>query len=128
VKDELTHHRALVSPLGRKRLFFGRWDDKFLREAYAYKPQSCIGDLLNMGLVRAYHGVPKGQLLLNIHDAVLGQARVEDIDAVVRDTRACMNIPLTIKGKTFTIPSDAEIGSNWGHANDQNPNGLRKVK
>jgi hypothetical protein len=45
-----------------------------------------------------------------------------------------MDIPLTVKGHTFTIRTDMKVGYNWGNrevdkktGTVKNPNGLRKL-
>lgn len=51
----LNNHRYLDTPLHRRRWFFGRPnEDKTLREAIAYVPQSTIGELLNLALHRVW--------------------------------------------------------------------------
>jgi hypothetical protein len=79
---------ALWTPLGRKRIFFGRTtDDSTLREGIAHVPQSSIGELLNYMLYRVWrYGIDGGtvttpngqvwpfrnvcQLLLQVHDSI----------------------------------------------------------
>ena len=39
VQEQLRKTRTLTTPLGRKRMFFGRWGDDMLRAAVAYIPQ-----------------------------------------------------------------------------------------
>ena len=116
VQDELKTKRTLTTPLGRKRIFFGRWGDDLFRAAIAYVPQSTVGDLLNLGLIRAYHGLPLGwKFILQNHDAVLMQ--VPDYtppEHIYKFLHHYFEIPLTINGKTFTIPIDIKIGRSWG--------------
>jgi DNA polymerase-1 len=131
VEAELRSTRTLVTPFGRKRLFFGRWDDKLLREAYAYIPQSTVGDLLNKGLVRCYDMIElagKAQLLLQVHDSILVQCPIDQVRSVADMMQTCMAIPITINRRTFTIPSDAKTGINWGTQNKDNPNGMREIE
>jgi DNA polymerase-1 len=128
VENELRRSRTLTTPFGRKRTFFGRWDEKLLREAYSYIPQSIVGDLCCKGLVRAHNEVRGGQILLNVHDAILGQCLEESIESVARATAKCLAIPVEIKGRTLTIPTDIEVGKNWAHEDADNPDGLKKWK
>jgi len=128
VERELAYSRTLVTPFGRKRQFYGRWDDKFLREAYAFVPQSVVGDLGAMALAEFYYQIePKVEgswVMLNVHDSVLAQCWLKDVELVADEMARIMAIPITIKGRTFTIPTDCKVGLNWGARNKDNPNGL----
>jgi DNA polymerase-1 len=138
IEDQIRRDRMLVSCLGRKRLFFGRMDDKMIRDAYSYKPQSTVGDLCNRALVRCYWNIQigrpelKAQMLLNVHDSLIMQAPREHALEVAYLMHDAMEIPLTIKGRTFYIPTDCKIGNNWGNRSkknpEENPNGLIDLK
>lgn len=55
VAVDLREHQYLDTPLLRRRYFFGRLDeDKTLREAIAYGPQSTVGELLNYIMWRVW--------------------------------------------------------------------------
>lgn len=125
--------------LGRGRTFFGRPnDDSTLREAIAYEPQSCVGDLLNLGAWRIWkHGHRHDiRLMAQLHDAVLVDYPDEpDKEAERMDyAKSLLNVPLSVGGRTFVIPSEAATGWNWGKFNDNpkrgaiNLSGVRKFK
>lgn len=128
IEKALRDSRVLVSPFGRKRQFFGRWDDKLLRDAYSYPPQSCVGDLCCKALVACYGRiqkvVPGAELLLNVHDSLLMQCWEADVERVAGLMGEAMHIPITVKGHTFYIPTDCKIGLNWGEQKPDNPRGL----
>ena len=97
-------------------MFFGRWGDDLFRQAIAYVPQSTVGDLLNMGLVRAHRNLPdRWTLILQVHDSVLMQVP-KDTDPMhlYKFIHHYFEIPLTIHGKKFIIPVDIKVGSSWG--------------
>ena len=116
VQEQLRKTRTLTTPLGRKRMFFGRWGDDMLRAAVAYVPQSTIGDLLNMGLIRAYDNLPIGWMfILQVHDSIVFQ--VPESTPAMHIYKFChhyLEIPLTVHNKTFIIPIDIKVGSSWG--------------
>lgn len=127
VEHDIRYRRELRSALGRRRVFYGRWDEKLLNDAYSYKPQSVVGDMACMALVRCDAALPEtSHILLNVHDSILVQCPVDDATLVTETMRKCMDIPITIKGRTFSIPSDCEVGYNWGKHSNDNPNGLKK--
>lgn len=134
VEQELRRDRMLLNLFGRKRLFFGRFDDKLIRDAYSFKPQSTVGDLCCMALRRCYDMIQKGRpelnakLLLNVHDSLLMQCPIEHAATVASLMEEAMRIPLTCFGRTFYIPTDCKVGFNWGNRPkkdpEENPGGL----
>ena len=122
VEAQLKKTRVLTTPMGRKRMFFGRWNKAMLRDAYSYVPQSTVADICLKGMTNLYNAPYKQyEIVFNIHDEVVIQipkhnAGSSDVSwiaymkAVMVD---CMSIPLTIDGKTFTIPVGIKIGMNW---------------
>lgn len=134
VERELRHSRSLTNAFGRKRIFFGRWDDELLRTAYSYRPQSTVGDLTCKAVVRAYHEVELAhpewgaEFLMTVHDSILFQCNEGCEAYVAAAMREAMKIPITIRGRTFMIDSDCEVGMNWSKKSKDNPDGLTKYK
>lgn len=137
VAKQLQTKGYLVSPFGIRRNFWNRrWDDATLREAIAFVPQHCVGVLMNVGIYRLwerFEGRPGAdlQILLNLHDAVLGQVRIDKADELLPQVLECLRFPFPvtdIKGITreIVIPFDVEIGYNWGKGGAENPGGLKK--
>lgn len=119
IERELRATRTLTTAFGRKRTFYGRMDDKLVREAYSYPPQSAIGDLCCKALVAIWQEIQlarpewKVQLLLNVHDSILVQCPRERAREVASAMEACMDIPLVVNGHTVRIPTDCKVGNNW---------------
>ena len=116
VEGQLRKYKTLVTPWGRKRQFFGRWNDELIRAGVAHVPQSTVGDLLNKALVKMWYASPIGwELLLQNHDAVLYQVPKEtDPMHIYKFFHHYMELPITIHGKTFQIPCDIKVGDSWG--------------
>lgn len=135
VRTELRQTRILNTPFGRKRMFFGRWDEKFLNEAYAYIPQSTIGDQACAAMINLWDNdkkvwkMPDGAgLLVNGHDSLVGQCWEKDLADVVSIVRSAMRIPLQIHGRELIVPTDVKVGRNWASATENNPEGMKKWK
>lgn len=134
---ELRRELMLTTPFGRKRLFFGRWDHKFLKEGYAFKPQSTIGDLCCKALVNmaGTRRSVEWNILNNVHDSILVQCPISDAPDVATWMAKQMNIPFSIKGRNCIVPTDCKMGYNWQDANlksddleKRNERGLIKYK
>ena len=137
VANQLQTKGHLITPFGIRRNFWNRrWDDATLREAIAFVPQHCVGVLMNIGIYRIwdrFEGKPGAdvQILLNLHDAVLGQVRIDKADELLPQVLECLHFPFPvtdIKGKSreIVIPFDVEVGYNWLKAGPKNPDGLKK--
>lgn len=116
----------LISLLGRPRQFYDRHSES-LPNMVAFVPQSTVGDALNIGLVRCYHDEELRSLgcqqLLQVHDAIGGQAPTENIPAVMRRARELMSVELTVpkqyncptSGESFSIPVELGVSvDSWG--------------
>jgi DNA polymerase I-like protein with 3'-5' exonuclease and polymerase domains len=86
-----------------------------LRQAIAYIPQSTIGDLLNLGLLKIWKDLKHVgiDILGQVHDAVLGQCNRDEVDTLMPMVLEKMNNPIVINEKKMTIPSSIEVGHTW---------------
>jgi DNA polymerase I-like protein with 3'-5' exonuclease and polymerase domains len=139
VAKQLQQKGYLETPFGMRRTFWGRrWDDSTLREAIAFVPQHCVGVLTNLGLHKLwskYEGrsKPLVQILMNGHDAVIGQIRKDAADDIIPQVLEDLRMPFPVtdihgRVREITIPFDMELGLNWGKSGEANPGGLRKWK
>jgi len=131
VARELKRTRILTTPMGRKRMFFGRWNDALLRDGYSYIPQSTVADVVLKGMVNVNSSLPEHcDIVFNIHDEVVIQIPIDPegkkwegrdspyteevwrvyIENIMAD---CMSIPIEIHGRTLTIPVNVKSGMNW---------------
>jgi len=134
VESELRRTLSITGPWGFTRTFYGRWNDKFLREGYSFFPQHTVGVLCRRAGVRIYQDIELArpelgvQWMLNVHDSILVQCNEAHAHEVAGLMRDAMNIEIDVFGQTFTIPTDCKIGHNWGDYSESNPHGLKKVK
>lgn len=116
---ELQATRTLTNLLGRKHKFLERWGDELFRSAYSYKPQSTVGDLLNLALTTFYDRYcDTVNLALQLHDAMYTIVDIGQEEKVMARMKECMHIPLQYRGEEFTIDVDFSVGSNWGEMED----------
>ena len=136
IQAQLNANKTLITPLGRKHIFTGRWDDTLFRSAYSFIPQSTVGEMLNIGLVKFYH--EWGHLVniwLQLHDAFYIIKPIKDDRQMwMERMRDCMLLPLTINHKEVNIDVDFKVGTNWGYYNDDpeegdiNLGGLKEIE
>jgi len=116
IQEELKQTRTLWNLFGRKHRFLGRWDDTLFRSAYAYKPQSSVGDLLNYALVDIYKALPEddsASIYLQLHDAIYVLCNEELVSETMQTMRNLMIRPLQHNGETFYIDVDFKVGDSW---------------
>lgn len=111
IRDEVTRTRILHDAFGRRRTFLGRMDDSLHRAAFSYRPQASIVGITNQAVQRLDAlGVP---VLTQQHDGIIIEVRSEDVLRGADTLTKAMSIPLTVQGRTFTIPVEIKTGQNW---------------
>jgi len=129
VAYKLQTQRYLTTMLSRKRHFFGRpYEKETIKEAVAYEPQSVVGDVTNIALLRL---VRAGVVVCkNLHDGALMSCRVDEVDSTINKVREAFDIELKVvddngNSRSLVIPIELKVGYNWGVQTDTNKNGLR---
>jgi DNA polymerase-1 len=116
IREEIRASRTLHSPLpfSRKRVFRGRLNDNLYRSALAFKPQSVVGEILEVAIQNLHSKSKVFEPLLNVHDEVVGQVEEVNVPLAMTEVRKAMEQPLYINSKKLIIPCDFKVGKNWG--------------
>lgn len=140
IASELQTKRHLFNVFGVRRDFFDRPNDqKTIKSAIAFQPQSATANDLNLGLWRVWHRRKnRVQLLGQLHDAIYFQAREDDDEReLVQTIQEDLNVELEFNGRKFVVPTECKAGWSWGNKYKQdengnllevNPRGLDKVR
>lgn len=128
VRNKITTDRTLVTALGRKKIFYGRISDDLFRKAYAFDPQSTIGELMSLCIRNLHDGLyEKGfRILMNVHDEVVAQVPDGMQSELIPLMKEIMEIPLMVEDiygqeRELTIPVDFKVGYSWGEMEDYEP-------
>ena len=132
IEAKLRKVRMLETPMGRRRTFFGRWNNQLIRQAYSYIPQSTVSDVILMGMSELDRRLPKScKILLNIHDEIVMQAPQNEVIDELIDGRVvkhfngpwldgleqlmveCMTVPIQINDRILKIPVNTKHGYDW---------------
>lgn len=129
VRYQLRDVGAITTLLGRRRAFFGRWnDDETLRSAIAYEPQSLTADEINRGILNLFRA-NRVELLVQVHDSILTQIPEDRVDDLVPWALEALQSPIELaRGRRFVVPTEAKLGWNWADKSDKNIDGLVKWK
>jgi uracil-DNA glycosylase family 4 len=114
IRDKIRATRTLISSYGRKRMFYGRFNDNLWRVAYAFSPQNTVGEMLENMIQRTWSELYYVQPLLNVHDEMVAQIDPHMLPQAVHDLKAIFEQPIVIKGNELVIPAEFSIGMNWG--------------
>lgn len=117
IRDEVSQTRALTSPTGWKRYFYGRFDQTLLKEAYAWRPQHVVAYTINQLVLWLYGKYDlliqtHDSLLIEVDDDVLGEAliRVKEQDR--------WNPTYPMNGGDLRIPIEVKVGKVWSAAKE----------
>lgn len=121
VKRQLAREGHITSILGFKRIFFGRSGDRqTINEAIAFEPQHICTMIINIGLKRLDRLLNQDRTLHELvqplaqgHDAALVQYREDREDELLPWLTDLFQVPMTVAGRDFVIPTGASIGWNW---------------
>ncbi len=106
------NNMKLVTPLGREHVFYESYRD-VLKSAVAFKPQSTVGDLLNIIWLRWEREHKYGDMLLTNHDSLAFQFRKEDIKPAVEEVKKAFHYPIQVSGMEMVIPVDITVSDVW---------------
>jgi hypothetical protein len=97
-----------------------KWDIELFMAAYAFIPQSTVGNVTNRGMREIYSGQKrKGRvdLAAQVHDSILTHHKFESYDELAVQVLFCdtaMTQACCYKSQEFTLERDIKLGVNWG--------------
>lgn len=130
IDEQIRTTREMVTCYGFRRKFYGFIDDKLLKEATAFEPQSTVADHMN-GKIHPELGIPGGlkeirrkitkpsngeiRMVQTAHDSVLMYVPRRIANEIAEQVVEILRRPLVVRGETFTIPVDCDIyPERWG--------------
>ena len=117
--------RCLVNCFGRKVHLRDEWGETLFNQAYSFKPQSTVVDIVNRAMRLAFNdksrAFEKMFLGAQVHDSLQVQSPVpEDFEgwitlaAMVRKIKEYMRPEIEYHGAKFRLGCDMKMGINWG--------------
>ena len=126
LKEAAARGNIYTCAFGRTRLFFGNLGDaKIQREFAAFIGQGGTAGNINKALDNIFYGFKDRngndrrleeegvQLLFQVHDSIIGQVPNDRIE-LISDVQDAMNNQCELHGRTFTVPTEADVGLGWG--------------
>jgi len=137
IQNELKNNgRKLTNLFGHPRHFNEQWGDTLFKQAYAFKPQSTVGQITNYAICETHEAIEQRDewtydldILQNGHDSILCQTRIGKETIVGTEIKKRLERDLEYKGVKFKMKSEIQAGHNWKPYDEKkNPNGLRTIK
>lgn len=110
----------LESPVGRRREFYGLYDEELIRKALSWFAQHTIAHITNHAMVWLHQQFKnwaiEARVVTQTHDSLLICHLKKDRDMIKKAMQDAFHYPLTIKGRVLNIPLDLGSGPNWRDA------------
>jgi uracil-DNA glycosylase family 4 len=118
-QERLRVNTTLVNLLGRPHTFLDRYGPDMFRKAYNWQAQSVVADVINIAWVSFNERYPQYDVMMQIHDALMIQCRICDVDKVKRALAECFDIELEANGYKFKIPVEFKLTeTRWSEMRD----------
>ena len=137
LQTELRKDRTLTNCFGRKCRFLERWGQDLFKQAYAFKPQSTVADVVNDALIKTYNDdderMMNVELLAQVHDSILWQIPLslptDDIIYCIKKVQQHMDPEMEYFGRNFHIETDIKMGiSNWADIEEHDLSDVNQLR
>jgi DNA polymerase-1 len=113
--DQFENRGYIENPFGYRLWRHDRMSRKLRNEALAWKPQSTVGVLINKALVAIDETLPEVELLLQVHDSLVGQFDSFIGEPMKRKILAAATVPFQCAHELVTVPMGLKTSNtNWG--------------
>jgi DNA polymerase I-like protein with 3'-5' exonuclease and polymerase domains len=118
VRRILEETRTLITPFGRRRMFFDRWGNELFKEAYSYIPQSTVADHMKASMLRIWRRVPEVRFLVESHDGFLCEIPLDLLHTLCQVIKEELETSIdfskcSISRPSLRIPCEIQVGFNW---------------
>jgi len=118
VENDLRTTRSVRNPFGFVRTYFDRLDN-LLPEALAWVPQSSVAIIIDTAYNRITEELPEVQILLQVHDSLVGQTKIEDWPLLKPKIRQALHVVIPYPDP-LVVPTGLKTSTrSWGEAKDE---------
>ena len=124
LKEELHSNKGTIRNIfGYEITFFDRLDVKRFHEALAWKPQSVVAIVTNIGLCNIDENLPEVELLMQNHDSLLMQTDISNCPGIYPEIEKQMAIEVPYSDPLIISTGLSVSDKSWGDVEDYPPNG-----
>lgn len=114
IKAQVTKRHFVQNVFGYRTYFFDRIEGTIFNQAVAWIPQSTVACLINRAYVAIDDTLPDVEVLLQVHDSLVGQYDTWRGESVLRDIVKCSEIPLPYAEPLVIPVGIATSTKSWG--------------
>ena len=113
-KRKVASRRYVENVFGYRRYYFARVDDALFREAIAWLPQSTVALYINRIWMAIFKRFPHIQILLQVHDSLVGQFPSHRQDECIKQINDCGQIILPYEDPLIIPMGLKHSNKSWG--------------
>ena len=119
IQECLRENRTIITPYGRRRMFFDRWSEGLFRKAYAHSCSAPVIDHVRKAMLDIEAEKPDTQFCLEWHDAFYITCLEDEVDFYAPLMQEKLMRPISFKGcslerNDLVIPSEVKVGKSVG--------------
>lgn len=115
LKAQITAQGWIENPFGYRLYVWDRLSNKIFNEVLAWTPQSTVGIWINHILVAIDEHAPEAELLLQVHDSLVGQFATHMAAPIMRKIEALAQIDIPCKHELVRVPIGIKTSTkSWG--------------
>ena len=114
-KRKVAFRRYVENVFGYRRYYFDRVDDNLFREAIAWVPQSTVALYINRIWMQIFKRFPHIQILLQVHDSLVGQFPSHRQDECIKQISEAGQITLPYEDPLIIPMGLKWSNESWGH-------------
>lgn len=120
VENDLRTTRSVRNPFGFVRTYFDRIDDQLLGQALAWCPQSAVAIIIDTAYNRITDSIPEAQILLQVHDSLVGQVPIPLWPKVKPLLREALEVVVPYADPLIVPTGLATSTVSWGDVKNEN--------
>lgn len=118
IESQLLSTRTVHNAFGYRRIYFDRIEG-VLPQALAWIPQSTVALVINKGLVNVHENLPEAQLLIQVHDSLVGQILTSNWHPVKRKLQKELLITVPYPDPLIIPVGLKSSLKSWGHVKEE---------
>lgn len=119
VENDLRLSRSVRNPFGFVRTYFDRIDDMLLGQALAWCPQSAVAIIIDTAYNRITDHIPEAQILLQVHDSLVGQVPIPLWKTVKPRLREALEVVVPYADPLIVPTGLATSTISWGDVKNE---------
>ena len=114
IKEQVLKRRCIQNVFGYRCYFLGKVEGTTFNEAVAWIPQSSVACLINRAYMAIHNKLPEVEVLLQVHDSLVGQFPTAKADVLLPQIESTSRIVLPYSDPTVIPVGVATSDVSWG--------------